>query len=43
MFSDPAEVSLKLKTEGKKVIDKKVYRKATEDSTIVTHMWETED
>lgn len=31
------------KTAGKNVIDQRVFRKATSDSTIVTHQWETDE
>lgn len=43
LFTNPAIAELERVTEGKNVIDKKVFRKPTSDSTIVTHQWETHE
>lgn len=42
-FVKTTELELERVTKGKNVIDKKVFRKATPDSTIVTHQWETDE
>ena len=42
-YIGPATEELEEITAGKNVIEKKVFRKATPDSTIVTHQWETEE